>query len=194
MKGVISVLHLIVAALALSAVSVTIGSPSVGDLGPEGPHFWASNANSNSMENKFAEDLQALKAAKEGGSQKRADAPKAGASLAGPNEAALNNSTSNSTLLNSSNSSDLTSASNNSSAVAAALPLGNSSEVATGAVPLSNGSDRQKVGASSKGSFQGFYGLTASKHEMGKSDIRSKLFLSGGFGVDKTVSFTDRGF
>lgn len=179
-KGVILVLFLLVAASA--AASAAIGSPSVGDLGPGGPHFLASNANSKSMEDKFAEALHALKAANEAGPKNRADALKAGASPAGSEDLALNNSSSNSTMLNSSNSSHQADASNNSSVSALNV------------VPLSNGSDQQKVGASSRGSFQGFYGLTASKHEMGKSDIKSRMFLSGGFDVDKTVSFTDRDF
>ncbi len=193
MKGVTSVLLLLVAALALAAASAQMGSPSVGNFGPGGPHFSASNANSKSLEDKFEEALQELKVAKATAPQNRADATKASAPLAGLRETALNKSASNSTMLNSSNSSALASP-NNSSVAAAASPLVNSSEDATGTATLSNGTDQQKVGASSKGSFQGFYGLTASKHEMGKSDFRSKMFLSGGFDVDKTVSFTDRGF
>lgn len=180
MKGAIYVIFLLISASALAVVSASMENPSVGNLWPEGPHVWSSNANTKSMEDKFAEALQALKAAKEAGSQNRADASKAGAP--GQEEMPLNNSSPNAAMRNSSNSSALASFVNNSSIVSAE------------AAPFFNGSDQQKVGAGSRGSFQGFYGLTASRHEMGKSDIRSRMFLSGDFDVDKTVSFTDRSF
>lgn len=51
----------------------------------------------------------------------------------------------------------------------------------------------QNVGSSSKGNFKGFYGMTASRHEMGKSGIDSSMFLSGTFEMDKTVKFQDQG-
>lgn len=172
---------LLVSALMPAVASASTDNPSVGNLWPEGPHLWSSNANSRSMEDKFAEALQALKASRKAGTQKSANAPKAGSPLLGQEQKALNNSTSKVPLLNSSNSSAQASLANNSSIDA------------TEAAPLLNGSDQQKVGANSSGSFQGFYGLTASRHEMGKSDIRSRMFLSGDFDVDKTVSFTDRG-
>jgi hypothetical protein len=51
----------------------------------------------------------------------------------------------------------------------------------------------QNVGSSSKGNFKGFYGMTASRHEMGKSGIDSSMFLSGTFEMEKSVKFQDRG-
>jgi len=51
----------------------------------------------------------------------------------------------------------------------------------------------QNVGSSSKGNFKGFYGMTDSRHEMGKSGINSHMFLSGTFEMDKTVKFQDQG-
>ena len=51
-----------------------------------------------------------------------------------------------------------------------------------------------KMGSSSAGKYNGFYGVEASRHEMGKSDIQSKMLLSGGFEVDKTVQFQDHNF
>ncbi|MDD2754920.1 MAG: hypothetical protein PHS80_05250 [Methanothrix sp.] len=51
----------------------------------------------------------------------------------------------------------------------------------------------QKVGSSSDGRFKGYYGMTASRHEMGKSGINSHTFLSGNFEMDKTVKFQDQG-
>ena len=51
----------------------------------------------------------------------------------------------------------------------------------------------QNAGASSKGSFNGFYGMTASRHEIGKSGIDSSMFLSGNFEMEKSVKFQDQG-
>jgi hypothetical protein len=51
----------------------------------------------------------------------------------------------------------------------------------------------QNVGSSSEGRFKGYYGMTASRHEMGKSGINSNMFLSGNFEMDKTVKFQDQG-
>ncbi len=51
----------------------------------------------------------------------------------------------------------------------------------------------QNVGSSSEGRFKGYYGMTASRHEMGKSGINSHMFLSGNFEMDKTVKFQDQG-
>ncbi len=53
--------------------------------------------------------------------------------------------------------------------------------------------DGQNVGSSSRGRFSGYYGMTASRHEIGKSGIDSHMFLSGTFEMDKTVKFQDRG-
>ncbi|HUI40180.1 MAG TPA: hypothetical protein VLY86_04575 [Methanothrix sp.] len=181
MKGAICVLSFLVAASVLTVAAATIENPSVDKLWPQNPDVSPSSANTKSLEDKFAEALQALKASREAGSENRADALKADGPLAGPGEKGLNNSSSNAAMLNSSNSSAL-------------APLVNNSGIGTiDAAPLSNGSEQQRVGARSMGSFQGFYGLTASRHEIGKSDIRSRMLLSGDFDVDKTVSFTDQG-
>jgi len=60
--------------------------------------------------------------------------------------------------------------------------------------PKATGLNLSEAGSSSKGSFNGFYGITASRHEIGKSNIKSSMFLSGGFDVEKTVQFSDQGF
>lgn len=49
------------------------------------------------------------------------------------------------------------------------------------------------IGSGSNVSFNGYYGITASRHEIGKSDITSRIFLNGSFEVDKSVQFHDRG-
>ncbi len=51
----------------------------------------------------------------------------------------------------------------------------------------------QEMGTSSKGASKGFWGIQANKHVMGQGDIKSRMFLSGNFEVDKTVQFTDKG-
>jgi hypothetical protein len=53
---------------------------------------------------------------------------------------------------------------------------------------------REKIGSSSKGSMSGVYGITASRHEIGKSNIQSKMVLNGTFEMDKSVKFQDQGF
>ncbi|MDM7913514.1 MAG: hypothetical protein QUS09_10495, partial [Methanotrichaceae archaeon] len=67
---------------------------------------------------------------------------------------------------------------------------------AAGAVSFSGNSSvsPQEVGSNSKASFNGFWGMEASQKGIGKIDISSRTFLSGGFEVDKTVKFQDRGF
>lgn len=58
---------------------------------------------------------------------------------------------------------------------------------------MSGAAGQQGVTASTAGSFKGFYGMTASRHEIGKSGIDSSMFLSGSFSMDKSVKFQDQG-
>jgi len=58
---------------------------------------------------------------------------------------------------------------------------------------MSGAAGQQGVAASTAGSFRGFYGMTASRHEIGKSGIDSNMFLSGSFSMDKSVKFQDQG-
>ncbi len=53
--------------------------------------------------------------------------------------------------------------------------------------------DPRGIESNSKANFKGYYGITASQHEMGKNNIDSKTFLSGTFALDKSVKFQDRG-
>ena len=72
--------------------------------------------------------------------------------------------------------------------------LGNSSLLNPSAPKVNDvNKDRLNVGSFSKGGFNGYYGMTAIRHEIGKSDIDSRMFLSGKFEMDKTVQFQDRG-
>jgi len=79
--------------------------------------------------------------------------------------------------------------------------LNNSTNIATGNSSISSSSianatplNHSGVGTSTRTSFNGYFGMTASRHEIGKSDIKSSMFLRGGFEVDKSVQFQDRGF
>jgi len=72
--------------------------------------------------------------------------------------------------------------------------LGNSSLLNPSAAKVNDvNKDGLNVGSFSKGGFNGYYGMTATRHEIGKSDIDSRMFLSGKFEMDKTVQFQDRG-
>ena len=72
--------------------------------------------------------------------------------------------------------------------------LNNSSLLNSSAANVADANkDRLNVGSFSKGRFNGYYGMTASRHEIGKSDIDSHMFLSGTFEMDKTVQFQDQG-
>jgi hypothetical protein len=181
MKAVMIVLIIFVAACMIfpAATSGSLGPMS--GLGPEKPQSWASGSDEKRMEDKMTEALRGLGASKEGSiSGSLTDALKSASSL--------NNSTSKGTSLDNSslyNSAQLNSTGLNSSAI---------SSSAAGAHSANSSAGLQEVGASSKGSFNGYLGITASRHEMGKSDIKSSTFLSGGFDVDKTVQFSDRGF
>ncbi len=65
----------------------------------------------------------------------------------------------------------------------------------TGGSTITDGTEvsPQEIGTSTKGVSNGFWGIQASKHVMGQSDIKSKMFLSGNFDVDKTVKFSNQG-
>ena len=112
-----------------------------------------------------------------------------------------NSSIQNSSLHNlSTNSSALNSSALNSSVGLSDLSEGQKlrSDEAEAASPTTlegNSSVGQNgVSTSSKANFNGYYGMTASRHEIGKSKIESKTALSGAFEVDKTVKFQDQGF
>ena len=61
------------------------------------------------------------------------------------------------------------------------------------ALAANSTADPNGIETNSRANFKGFYGITASQHEMGKNDIDSRMFLSGTFALDKSVKFQDRG-
>ena len=96
----------------------------------------------------------------------------------------LNTSTMNSSRANSSS----TNSSNDN------LPDGSDYEKASGGALAANSTaDSNGIETNSRANFKGYYGITASQHEMGKNDIDSRMLLSGTFALDKSVKFQDRG-
>lgn len=106
-------------------------------------------------------------------------------------ESSINSSAFNQSL----NTSALNSSAFNSSVFNSSVLNGSAESDGSGASMISSSTEAspQKMGTSSKGASRGFWGIQASQHVMGQSDIKSKMFLSGNFDVDKTVQFTDRG-
>ncbi len=73
-------------------------------------------------------------------------------------------------------------------------PEGSDNELASGGTLTENSTvDPSGIETNSRANFKGYYGITASQHEMGKNDIDSKTFLSGTFALDKSVKFQDSG-
>jgi hypothetical protein len=62
-----------------------------------------------------------------------------------------------------------------------------------GALAANSTADPNGIESNSKTNFKGYYGITASQHEMGKNDIDSRMLLRGTFALDKSVKFQDRG-
>jgi hypothetical protein len=109
------------------------------------------------------------------------------------NTSSINSSFTNSSLANSS-SSNSSKANLPVSRGIAAAPDGSDNELASGGTLAENSSnDPRGIETNSKTNFKGYYGITASQHEMGKNNIDSRTFLSGTFALDKSVKFQDRG-
>ncbi len=208
MKAVMEVLLIFAAACMIFPATAFSSFGSTSTFGTEISQSWASSSDAKRMEDKMTEvlgDLETFKSAKINKKERIIlDSSTNVLKSAGP----LNKSTSRGTSLNNSsrynstwpNSTLMESSALNSSALNKSA--NNRSHQDSGDVPsalagtLSSNSSMgsQEVGTNSKASFNGYYGVTASRHEMGKSDIKSSTFLSGGFNVDKTVQFSDRNF
>jgi len=189
-----------------AATSGSFGS--IYGLGAEKPQSLASGSDAKRMEDKMTEALSGLDAFKKAETHEQEGTISGSLTDAVGGAGSLNNSTSedrrldNSTL---SNSTQLNSTGLNSSAVNSSILNSSANDASLGINPRSapspagtlssnSSAGSQGVGSSSEASFNGYYGVTASRHEIGESDIKSSTFLSGGFNVDKTVQFSDRGF
>jgi hypothetical protein len=166
MKGVIVILIMILAAADLLSAAAAFGkSDSMGIIGLDGAAFFTPGTDTKKVEDKMAEALARLD------SWKKARAEEKNPGNSTLDNISINNSLDNSSLQNSS-----------------AAKVSGANELDANSL-----AGRQNVGSNSKALFNGYYGMTATRHEMGKSGIKSKMFLSGNFEMDKTVKFQDQG-
>lgn len=164
MKRVIIILLMILAAADLLSAAAAFGkSDSMNNIGQDGPVFFTPGTDTKKVEDKMAEALARLDSWKKARSEEKREPL---VSNSNPGNSTLDNISINSSLINST--------------------LQNSSAAKV------SGAD-ENLASSSKASFNGYYGMSASRHEMGKSGIKSKMFLSGNFEMDKTVKFQDQG-
>lgn len=168
-----------------------------------------TSSDARQVQDKMADALHRLNTWKEDQANKTAQARKTGQlqpdSTAGARAASImpsadsnsgvsdaNNSSINQSACKSCNDSSNNSSVDNSSLNDSSLDNSVSNHPATSSGNITAG--QQGVASDSRASFNGYYGITASRHEMGKSDIKSSMQLNGAFEVDKSVKFQDRGF
>lgn len=182
MKATTAALCVLVLVAGGLLLQVGVGSPDFKGLNswPPGGNV---NVNTKSMEMKMAEAIQGLSAVQKSGLQSAIN----NSSL--NNLSSINSSSFNASALN-------LSASNTAAINASANNSSSGEKKGFGAATFSGSSivSSQGVGSSSKANFNGFWGMEASQKGMGKSGINSRMFLSGGFEVDKTVQFQDKGY
>lgn len=190
MKRIIVILLMLFAATdLLSAAALSSESGFASILGPDGAAISTPGTDTKKVEDKIADALARLDSWKKVRAKEKIE-PFVGntdqtesSSRPPINSIKVNSTQSN---LTSDNSTSSNSTLNNNSIIS---PPGNSSLLNAANSPAG----LQKVGSSSEGRFKGYYGMTASRHEMGKSGINSHTFLSGNFEMDKTVKFQDQG-
>ncbi len=205
MKRVIVILTMILASgVLLQAAAASSKSDSIGSA------FFTPVTDIKKAEDKMAEALVGLDSWKKAMAEAKREPPvskteQAELSSSPPVNLTLNNSnpgnsSDNSTPNNISINSSLRNSSLLNSSVAKVVDANGdrlkSNEAAASdpaKIDANSLSGLQNVGSSSKGSLNGYYGMTASRHEMGKSGINSHMFLSGNFEMDKTVKFQDQG-
>ena len=168
----------------------------------------ATNSDARQVQDKMADALHRLNTWKDDQANKTAQARKTGELQPDPaadarTSALMPSADSNSSApdvnnsINESASKSANSSSNNSSVNNPSLNdsfLDNSVSNPSATLSGNLSAGQQGVASDSKAGFNGYYGITASRHEMGKSDIRSSMQLNGAFDVDKSVKFQDRGF
>lgn len=193
MKATIAVLCVLVLVAGGLLFQVGVGSPDF-----KGLNSWSPggnvNVNTKSMEMKMAEAIQGLSAMQKSGLHGDSFGIRNGIGNAINNSSldnlsAINSSSFNTSALN-------LSAANTTAINASASKTSSDAKEGFGAAAFSGSStaSSQGVGSSSKANFNGFWGMEASQKGMGKSGINSRMFLSGGFEVDKTVQFQDKGY
>jgi hypothetical protein len=191
----IILLILLEAAVLLAEATALSDSGFAGIHGQTGAVFSTPAADTKNVEQKMADALAKLDSWRKSQTKERI---KPAVEIA--NQAELNQS--NVTQANSTEP-NLTSANSTSDNSSIISPSGNSSlessskELGANAGRVNandaSGPPGQNIGSSSEGRFKGYYGMTAARHEIGKSGINSHMFLSGDFEMDKAVKFQDQG-
>lgn len=174
MKWAMTVILMVMAAVLLPQAVASDQLGSAGIPGSGGGIF-PQGSDAKKIENKIAEALASLKPALD--------------DLNFGNGPINNTSPQNDSLNNISQNTSQNSSLDNSTVNSEEHAQSNPFEIAEGNSPAG-----QNAGASTKGSFNGFYATTASRHEVGKSGIDSNMFLSGNFEMEKSVKFQDQGF
>ncbi|MCK9566133.1 MAG: hypothetical protein M0Q43_08810, partial [Methanothrix sp.] len=160
-------------------------------LGPDGSVFFTPGTDTKKVEDKMAEALIRLDSWKKARAEEKSELPADNIGqpkltrIPAVNSTPIDSNPGNSTLDNISIIGPLSNSSH----------LNSSKDQDADAIKFDANSSAglQNVGSSTKGSFDGYYGITASRHEMSKSSVDSRMFLSGTFEMDKTVKFQDRG-
>jgi hypothetical protein len=204
MKRIIVILLMLLAAAdLLLAAALSSESGFAGILGPDGAVVSTPGTDTKKVEDKMADALARLDSWKKARAKEKIE-PVVGNTdqTELSSRPPLNSTEANSTEANSTeaNSTSGNSTLDNNSIIS---PPGNSpilnsddQRADAGRIDANDANSpagRENVGSSSKALFNGYYGMTASRHEMGKSGINSHTFLSGNFEMDKTVKFQDQG-
>ncbi|HEX7445043.1 MAG TPA: hypothetical protein VF300_01510 [Methanothrix sp.] len=182
MKGVILVLMVLMAAVFFAALACGQNAKSI--PGYEVSRTPATDADTKKMEDRMNEALSGLIIHRPAAIDNKITAKVSPLS----NTSTMNSSRANSSSTNSSR------ANLPASSGKALEPDGSDNGMASGGTLAGNSTvDPNGIESNSKANFKGYYGITASQHEMGKNDIDSRMLLSGTFALDKSVKFQDRG-
>jgi len=189
MNRTIVILFLIVAAAFLLQAEAS-GKSGFGSIpGPNGSVSFSPGTDARKVEDKMTEALNRLDFLKRVRADENKKPPASMMKQAElPSNPPVNSTQDNSTSSNSTSSNSiLNNKSLNNSLINSSLPSSLPEKVTDANEDLLN------AGASSNGRLNGYYGFTASRHEIGKSGIDSRMFLSGNFEMDNTVKFQDQG-
>jgi len=172
MKRAITILLVVMTAVFMLQGVASNQLDFAGISGSEGSQI-LPGSDTKKLENKIAEALACLKTSKNVNEVNLSEVPVI-------NPVPNSSNSGSGSVKNSSLNNSLANISQNSSPDNSTLP----------SLPTGNAN----AGASTRGNFKGFYGMTASRHEIGKSSIDSGMFLSGNFEMEKSVRFQDQGF
>lgn len=196
MKALPVAMFIFLSAALISQIEASSSSLGAMGTGFDIRNYASTDLNIRNIENKMADSLHSLSLTKqEEKNDALVGAAMAGLSHSSPhiNGTGLNNSSQNNNSLSNASFIDpsVINASEQNSSISKNPAVDG---ISPKSALLSGSAAPSGMGSSSTGKYNGFYGVEASRHEMGKSDIKSKTFLSGGFEVDKTVQFQDRDF